>query len=62
MGEESVETNADKSPGKNVQQETTEELLRGQSHEAFLVAMGVVLVAKGNLIVLEGDSAFSKSK
>ena len=55
MGEESVETNADKSPGKNVQQETTKELLRGQSHEAFLVAVGVVLVAKGDLIVLEGD-------
>jgi hypothetical protein len=55
MGEESVETNADESPGKNVEQETPQELLRGQSHQAFLVAMGVVLVSKGHFVVLEGD-------
>ena len=55
MGKESVEANADESTGENVQQETAQELLRGECHPAFLVAMGVVLVAKGNLIVLEGD-------
>jgi hypothetical protein len=55
MGEESVETDTDESPGKNVQQKTPQELLRGQSHQAFLAAMGVVLVAKGHLVVLEGD-------
>jgi xanthine/CO dehydrogenase XdhC/CoxF family maturation factor len=31
--------------------------LRGQRHHAFLVAVGVVLVAKGNLVVLEADQS-----
>ena len=31
--------------------------MRGQSHQTFFAAMGVVLVAKGDLVVLEGDQA-----
>ena len=38
-----------------MQKETSQELLRGEGHLSFLIAVGIVLPAEGNLIALEGQ-------
>jgi hypothetical protein len=55
IGQESEETNADKAAGQNMQQETSQELLRGERHLLFLIAVGVIVPAEGNLVVLESQ-------
>ena len=40
-----------------MKQEATQELLGRQGHHSFLIAMGVVLPAESDLVVLEGDEA-----
>jgi hypothetical protein len=38
-----------------MQEEASEELLAGECHLPFLVAVGIVLPAEGDLVILEGE-------
>ena len=40
-----------------MQQETSQELLRGECHLSLFIAVGIVFPAKGNLVMLEGEQA-----
>jgi len=40
-----------------VQKETAQELLGGQSHALFLIAMSVILPEEGDLVVVQGQEA-----
>jgi len=40
-----------------VQEETSQELLRGKRHHFLLVAMGVILPPESNPIILKGHEA-----
>ena len=55
IGQESEATNADKAAGQNMQQEASQELLRRERHLLFLIAVGVILPAEGNLVVLKSQ-------
>lgn len=54
IGQESEGTDTDKAAGKNVQQETSQELLRGERHHPLLITVGIIFPAEGNLVALEG--------
>jgi hypothetical protein len=54
IAQESEGTDADKAAGQNVQQETSQELLRGERHHPLLITGCIVLPAEGNLVLLEG--------
>jgi len=55
IGQESEETNADKAAGQDMQEEASQELLRRERHLLFPIAVGVILPAEGNLVVLESQ-------
>jgi hypothetical protein len=40
-----------------MEQETSQELLRGESHRFLLIAVRIILPAEGNLVTLESDEA-----
>jgi hypothetical protein len=53
IGHEAEKTDTDKATGENMQQETSQELFRRQGHLPLLIAMGIILPAESNLVVLE---------
>jgi hypothetical protein len=54
IGQESEGADTDKAAGKNMQQETSQELLRGERHHSLGITVCIVLPAEGNLVMLEG--------
>jgi len=48
-------TNADEAFGQHVQKEATQELGGNQRHLTLLAAVGVILPAKGNALLVEGQ-------
>jgi hypothetical protein len=42
---------------QNVEKETSEELLAGERHLSFLLAVGVVLPGESDLVILKGEQA-----
>jgi len=54
IGQESEGTDANKAAGQNMQQETSQELLRGEGHHPLLISVGIIFPAEGDLVVLEG--------
>lgn len=57
IGQESEEADADEAAREDVEQETSQELLRGKRHLFLLIAMGVILPAEGNPILVEVQEA-----
>jgi Putative transposase len=52
-----LKPDANEAPWQYVQQEASQELLRGKGHLLFLISVRVILPAEGNLVALEGDKA-----
>src|SRR5439155_10752729 len=50
-------TNAHEPSGKNVQKETTQELRGEKSHLALLATVSIILPAKGDELLVEGQQA-----
>ena len=50
-------TDAHESSGEHVQKETPQELRGGKSHLALLATVGIVLPAKGDTLLIEGQQA-----
>ena len=48
---------AHESSGEHVQEETPQELRGGKSHLALLATVGIVLPAKGDALLIEGQQA-----
>src|SRR4029077_12394955 len=57
IGQESEETDGDEAAGQNMEEETAQELLRGQCHLPLLIAVSIILPAKSNLVAVEGHEA-----
>jgi len=57
IGEEAERANADKAARQDVEQETAQELLRTERHHSLLNAVGIILPAKSNLIMLASHEA-----
>ena len=57
IGEEAEKANADKTARQDVEQEATQELLRTERHDSFLISVGIIFPAESNLIMLEGYEA-----
>jgi hypothetical protein len=57
IGQETERADADKAAGQDVEQETAQELLRIERHHSLLIAVGIILPAETNLIVLESYEA-----
>src|SRR2546425_3270102 len=55
--EEPEVTNAHEPSGKNVQKETTQELRGEKSHLALLATVSIILPAKGDELLVEGQQA-----
>ena len=55
VGEEAEVANADEAPWQQMQQEAAQELIDRQGHEPFLVAMGGISPAEGNVAIGESD-------
>ena len=56
-GEETERANADKGAGQDVEQETSQELLRGEGHLSLLITVRIILPAESYLVALEGHEA-----
>ena len=54
VGEESEVANANQTLGQNVDEEASQELIRGNGHDLLLAAVGIVSPAERDAIVLEG--------
>jgi hypothetical protein len=54
IGQESEGTDADKAAGQNMQQETSQELVRGERHHPLLITVRIIFPAEGNLVLVEG--------
>ena len=54
VGEETEVADADQSLGKNVDEESSQELIGRDRHDLLLAACGVILPAERDLILLEG--------
>jgi hypothetical protein len=54
IGEESEGTDADKAAGENMEQETAQELVRGEGHHPLLITVRIIFPAEGNLVLVEG--------
>ena len=57
VGEEAEVANADETAREQVQQEAAQELVDGQGHESFLVAVSRVAPAKGDVVALQRDQS-----
>jgi hypothetical protein len=57
VGEEAEVADADEAAGEQVQEEAAQELLGGQGHEPFPVAMSGVTPAAGDVAVCESDES-----
>jgi hypothetical protein len=57
IGEESEVTDAHEASGEYVQKETTQELGGGKRHLALLATVDIVLPAKGDALLVEGQQA-----
>jgi hypothetical protein len=57
IGQEPEETDTNEAAGQNMEEETAQELLRGQCHLPLLMAVSIILPAKGNLVAVEGHEA-----
>src|SRR5215472_2396027 len=55
IGEETEVADADKAGGQQVEKEAAQELIGGQRHESFPVAVSGVPPAEGDLAIFEGD-------
>ena len=55
IGQQAERTDADKAAGQDMKQEAAQELLGGKGQRALVIALGVILPAKGDLVILEGD-------
>jgi hypothetical protein len=49
--------NANQTPGQNVEEEASQELMGGNGHDRLLAAVGVVSPAERDVIVMEGHEA-----
>ena len=58
VGEEAVVPDADEAIGKDVLEEAADELDRREAHRFLAVSVGVVLPAKGDHAVPEGQDSF----
>ena len=56
VGQES-EKAADEAAGQNVEKEASQELLRGKRHRSLLAAVGIILPAESDLIIVERHEA-----
>src|SRR5258707_1166131 len=54
VGEEAEVANANQPLGQNVDEEASQELIRGNGHDLLLAAVGIVSPAEGDAIVFEG--------
>src|SRR5258707_15801360 len=54
VGEEAEVANANQPLGQNVDEEASQELIRGNGHDLLLAAVGIVSPAECDAIVLEG--------
>src|SRR5437899_5483825 len=54
VGEEAEVANANQPLGQNVDEEASQELIRGNGHDLLLAAVSIVSPAEGDAIVLEG--------
>jgi len=57
VGQESEKANADEAAGQNVEKEASQELLRGKRHRSLLAAVGIILPAESDLIIVERHEA-----
>ena len=57
VGEESEVTNANQPLGQDVDEESAQELIRGNGHDLLLAAVGIVQPAERDAIVFEGHEA-----
>ena len=57
IGQETERADADKTAGQDVEQEAAQELLRIERHHSLFIALGIILPAESNLIVLESYKA-----
>ena len=57
IGEKAEVTDAHEASGKHVQKEAPQELRRAQGHLAVFAAVGVILPAKGDALLVEGQQA-----
>jgi len=57
VGEESEVANANQPLGQNVDEEASQELIRGKGHDLLLAAVGIVSPAERDAIVFEGHKA-----
>ena len=55
IGQQAERTDPDKAAGQYMEQEAAQELLGGKGQHALVIALGVILPAKGDLVILEGD-------
>ena len=55
VGEETEVADADKAAGQQVEKEAAQELIGGQRHESFSVAVSGVPPAEGDVAIFEGD-------
>jgi hypothetical protein len=54
VGEEAEVANANQPLGQNVDEEASQQLIRGNGHDLLLAAVGIVSPAEGDAIVFEG--------
>ena len=57
VGQESEKANADEAAGQNVEEEASQELLRGKRHRSLLATVGIILPVESDLIIVEGHEA-----
>ena len=55
LGEKAIVTNAVEAVGQDVQQEPSDELVRGEAHDAAAAAAAIILVGERHVIVVDGD-------
>ena len=55
LGEETVVTNAMEAVGEDVEEKTSDELVRGEAHDAAAAAAAIILVDERHFIVVDGD-------
>ena len=57
IGQESEETDAYEAARQNMEEETAQELLRGERHHSLLFTVGIIVPAESNLVAVEGHEA-----